>query len=360
MSKTPEQLCSFDFKDFFQKTTLVHKHKNQYSVDKLMFELDKSSNSINCGMATNIFSFSLDRDLLNKNKEAMIICSKDNSHILDYSLNKLKNFDLLERYDILLVDDRSKDDSILKAADKYNTSYLRIDNSLNIFNYGVINNIATAYCEDYKNIIFYNNDLWPESKTTIPNIVQEHKNVGATITGCKLVYPSGREYEELGKPVHLLQDNLKYAYGTIQHGGVHFTIRQSGYIDSNRKYLGDKLVLSPDHTYRYYPANNYFASQNNLSQSVTGALHVVNTEDFFDLNGLNVGMSVIFQDIDLCVKALEKNCIVYYVGTETCYHAESLTNAAEKASSTPEFSSDHIVWDLLWGVKLPKILGYRR
>jgi GT2 family glycosyltransferase len=300
----------------------------------------------------NNFTFNLLKNKFRSNiSSVIIICSKDNAKILNYSLNKLKEFGILEKHDVLLVDDRSINSDISDLSEEYDVSYLRIDNESNIFNYSAINNIAALYAQHYNKtlLIFYNNDMWPPTRDTLDNLINKHKEYNSNITGCKLLYPTKQDYEELGKPTHLLSNKLDEVYNTIQHGGIFFIPRQS--------YAYESYVLSPVHSFRFYDKDYEFASYDQVCFAVTGALHIINTKDFFDLGGLNTHLSGAFQDIDLCLKALMRKMKVYYIGSEYMYHAESITNAKENLTKSQEFVYDHISWDLLWTNSLSFLLG---
>jgi GT2 family glycosyltransferase len=290
------------------------------------------------------------RDRFSSNKNCIIICSKDNSHILKYCLNKIKENNIDQYNDILLVDDRSVSKDILNLSDEFSTSYLRIENTSNIFNYSMINNIAAMFaCNRNKELlIFYNNDLWPENENTLPNIIEKHKQSKASITGCRLVYPQKKHYEELGKPQHLLSEHMDMLYNTIQHGGIFF------YPVQNHKYPG------PRHLWRFYEKNTPMATYNTSCFAVTGALHVINTKDFFDIKGLPISMGISFQDIAICIEACLNNKTVYYVGSEYMYHGESLTNVVEKTNSCSEQTSDFIFWQYLYGPYIDNLIGYQK
>lgn len=305
------------------------------------------------------FEFQLKRNCFTNHKSIIVICSKDNGKILEYTLEKLKQTKDLYNHDILLVDDRSESHDIFDLSLKFNTSYLRIDNDANVFNYSVINNIAAAYAKYYAKeiIIFYNNDLWPSENSTLSNILDKHYRYNSTLTGCKLLYPSKAEYENLGKPPHILEKHLDQLYDTIQHGGIHFGIKMSSFIDKKRTFLSANIVLAPYHTWRFYSRNEVMASVDQRCYAVTGALHIVNTNKFIDIGGLNCTMSTSFQDIDLCVRLFKNKEPIYYLGSEHMYHAESLTHFREKMTEKPEFLSDNIMWDYTYGIELPNILG---
>lgn len=353
---------SFDFDSFASFVRFKENHTNTYEFDRLLFTVSDSS-TLDCKIYKNIFSFSLIRDRLSKdtNKPVIIICSKDLDQVLKFSLSKLKDFSYLDNYDIVLVDDRSSTDNIVNISDEFETSCIRIDNTLDIFNYSIINNIAAAYALSLnkKLLIFYNNDVWPSNHTVLDSLVDKHHLYKSDITGCKLLYPSKNDYENIGKPPHLLQDYLDKIYSTIQHGGIEFILRHSSFMDNSRTYAGPKITFAPTHSWRFYRQDTTMSSYDTRCFAVTGALHIINSSSFVELGGLNPSLGTTFQDIDLCIRAIESNRSVYYIGSEHLFHAESITNSRDNITQSPDFISDNILWDLSWGKKLPNLLGFQ-
>lgn len=351
-----EKYLNFDFVETVKNLSIGE--KQEIDVNNLIFTVN-DTNNINCNVSINTFKHKLIHNKFTNNKSVIIICSKDNSAVLDFTLTKLVQNKTNTEHDILLVDDRSSSTDIENLSIKYGVSYLRIDNNHDVFNYSVLNNIATVYAKALGKdlIIFYNNDMWFSKKNSLKNIIKKHNKYKSDISGCKLVYPKKSDYQKIGKPQHLLNDHLDLIYNTIQHGGIHFIIRRSLFQDKSRSYYGSGSVLSPVHTWRFYSPDHPIASLDARCTAVTGALQIVKTDTFISLGGFNVGLSSAFQDIDLCLKAVEKNYSINYIGSEFAYHAESITQAKEKISSSPYFQSDHILWDVLWGVKLPKLIG---
>jgi GT2 family glycosyltransferase len=351
----------FPFEKFLSSFNHQENCSNSFCFDKIIFSVE-DDNKINGKIRENEYTFNLRRNRFTDKKSIIIICCKDNALLVENCLAKMVLNEINIDHDILLVDDRSDTQSIIDLSDKFNFSYLRIDNTENVFNYSILNNIAASYAIKYNKelLIFYNNDLWPTSKQTLPSLIEKHFNSKANITGCKLVYPSKEEYEKIGKPKHLLDQIIDKIFGTIQHGGVFFTPKMSAFTDNNRTYGSPEIALAPSHLWRFYDSNHLPASLDTTCYAVTGALHIISSKDFIKLGGLNICMGIAFQDIDLCIKAIENNMLVYYVGSESMVHAESITNAKEEVTKTKDFYSDHILWEVLWSIKLPHILGYQR
>jgi hypothetical protein len=341
----------FPFKDLENNSKFILDYSNNYIFQQIIFKINDGH--LDYTIYDNHKNFSLLRNRFNtKNKNIFIICSKNNGRLLEYCLKKLKSSINIE-YDILIVDDGSDSDDILKLSDLFETSYLRINSNDTIFNYSIINNIAASYARffDKQTIIFYNNDLWPSSEDSLYNFLAKHQHYKSDISGCRLVYPIEKDYEDIGKPQHLLGDVIHKVYDTIQHGGIHFV---------PQKQLTVQKIYYPDHTWRFYLKDNIFASLDSRCFAVTGAIQIIGTDTFYKLNGFNQSLSGSFQDIDLCIKGIGKNLSINYIGSEYMYHAESLTIADYKKNDIKETMtlSDHILWGLLWESKLPIFLGY--
>ncbi len=362
MSKDLKAYNKFNFLDILDSCKFGINQINNSKIFRTILSV-QNENKVNCGIVEDIFTFYMSRNRFRQNiKSLIIICSKDNGKILDHTLNILNEYNVQQKYDILLIDDRSVSSDILDLSDKYLTSYIKISNDANFFNYSVINNIAACYAKYYDKdlLIFYNNDLWPLSESTIDSLIQKYDDNQSDIAGCRLIYPTKEQYEHLGKPNHLLSDHLEKIYGSIQHGGIHFILREGTFLDANRKYYGEHVVLAPNHLWRFYDKDTKLAKIDTLCHAVTGAIQIIKTETFISLNGFDDGLCTAFQDIDLCLKAFEQNLSVHYFGSECMVHAESLTQAIEQQNYQKTISSDNILWDIKWGVKLPYLLGYQK
>lgn len=355
-----QAISPFPFHDLVSSSSLRTGKLNNHKFESGIFKIE--NNKINFLRYQETVKYQLIKNKFNSNHDtSIIICSKNQSKILKHTLEKLKLFQANKKYDILLIDDRSTED-LVSISNEYNVSYLRIDNELDKFNYSMLNNIGACYAKAFgkKTLVFFNNDMWPQNENSLDNIINFHKTTNSFVTGCKLLYPSKNEYEELGKPQHLLEPHLDQIYSTIQHGGIHFAPRESVFSDQNRNYFHKNFAIAPFHSWRFYSADQYFASINQQCFATTGALQIVNLEDFINISGFNMILTMAFQDIDLCLRGIENNLHTYYVGSENMIHAESITNAVEKITQTPEFLSNNIAWDIIWSLKLPLIIGYQK
>lgn len=283
----------------------------------------------------------------------IIICTKDLGNLLDFTLHKLISNNITELADILIVDDRSIDNSIYNICTKHNISYLRIDNNKNIFNYSNLNNFAVIYAIKHNkhNVIFWNNDLWPSNDKTFSNLLDKHNIYQSNLSGTRLVYPDKDEYDQAcGKYDHVMGSKIQEYFGTIQHGGIVF-LPQLSMIEPNSK------CWKPYHNYRYDSKDTTFATYDSPIYGVTGALHITSVNDFIDVGGLNPSMSHTMQDIDLCLRYIDANKKIMYLGSEYMFHAETITGSYHKTISNIYNLSDNILYEYLWMRKNKKLLG---
>lgn len=341
----------FNFDDLASNITLDTNNIYMYEHDYILCGMQDSK--ITMSNLKNNYIFNLKRNRFTNKKSLIIICSKNNSNILNYSLEKLQKYNILAEHDVLLVDDRSSNNDILDLSDKFKTSYLRINNTLDLFNYAVINNIAStyAYMLNKELIIFLNNDLYPSSPECFTNLLNKHYSYQSNISGCRLLYPNEQDYVQMGKPQHRLNNKINEIYGTIQHGGIIFLLHRM-LIDQNR------YIYTPDHLWRFNDKNTSLAKTDNRCYAVTGAIQLIDTKTFISLSGFNNCLGYDFQDIDLCLRAVENDLNVHYIGSEFMYHAESLTVADVARNNTQYIHSDHIIWDMCWRHKIDRVLGY--
>lgn len=355
MVENIKKYTDFPFEKLIDNKNLSDKIIQDLLIDRIIFS-SPENNQISGYLKKTEFTFELIRNRFTNNKSAIIICSKDHSHILNYSLSKIKKYGIDKQHDILLIDDRSSSNDILKLSDEFNTSYLKIKNSDDIFNYSVLNNIGVCYLKYYnkKTVIFYNNDMWPPNEKTLDNILIKHHTLNSDLTGCRLLYPTEEDYLSLGKPQHILDAHLGKIYNTIQHGGIGFKLRKSFFTVADNK---EQVVYVPFHLWRFYNHDQPIASTDSRCFSVTGALHIIDVDKFIKIGGLNPSLSNTFQDIDLCMKLLEHNMSINYIGSEYMYHGESISVYRDNLHSSPQFISDNILWEYLWRAKSSNLIG---
>lgn len=334
--------------DFGKCLENINKQQNQFELRIPYLVVNKENNFLEKHNSYHISSKILSTDINKQN--LIIICIKDNSDLLNFCLQNIYKNDAYQYCDVLVIDDRPSSTANVDVIEKYNgTSYCKITNTDNIFNYSVINNIAASYAKylGKKRLIFWNSDIWTNRKNTLPNLIEKHINNKSDISGTKLIYPSQNDYNVFfGKYNHILGKNLQKVFLTIQHGGIIW-----GY---------QKIFesLYPTHQWRFYDRNHDLACIDTRCFAVTGALHIINLESFMRLGGYGISFAVSFQDIDLCQRAAQAKMKIYYLGTEEMFHAETITNTISYNLWSTPMITDNILYKTIWSKELPKLLGY--
>lgn len=283
------------------------------------------------------------QDRTSNKENIIIICTKEMEQELTFVLNKINEYKIQKESDVLVIDDRPKNNNIKKICSQKKVSYLKITNNLNEFNYSAINNIAAAYAQilKFKTITFWNNDLWPSSKTSFQNILKKHKKLNSSITGTRLIYPKKEIYQEVFKRKNLVNSKEDY-FETIQHGGVGFYNQESIYKDST--------FPMPFHMFRFEKKDKDKSIEDLKNIVVTGALQIINLKDFISkIKGFKPYLATSFQDIDLCLNAmLVQKLNVNYIGSEYMFHAESITVNKQNHIGSERSKSDQILYQILW------------
>jgi len=274
----------------------------------------------------------------------VIIPIKDNLELLSKTLFNLNEFEINKTCNIIIVDDRSKND-LKSLVLKNNLSYLRVDNFKG-FNFSMLNNIAAFITHKLggKEIILWNSDLWCVKKEYFSKFVKKHRENKSTISGSKLIYPPIQF--SMNKEVD--NDNIKNNFPNMLNGAWRNTVQFGGsfWIPTNL------IKLSPVHFLRFKSINDNRVNCDKGETFVTGALQMIDLDWFISTGGLNPSLSKNFQDVDLCLRANEQEKNVYYFGKDMYfYHDESLSLNKEGKNDL-QFQSDHVLFSKLWNEKI--------
>jgi len=298
-----------------------------------------------------ICKFTKQKTQFDKTKPFIIIPSRNNLDLIEYTLNNLFINKVDEICNIMVVDDRSTDDysSLLKYS---SLSLLQVDNQKG-FNFSMLCNIG-AYvanklgCEE---IILWNNDLWVEKREYLETIIKKHREDGSTISGTKLLYPlkSFRGHTEDSENVKQHFPDMKDGKwrGTVQFGGGAWI-----------QFANNPILYNPLHFKRFSKPNNHLVNCDKGETFITGAFHLYDLFWFIKNGGLNPSLSKNFQDVDICLRVSEDNKKVMYYGKDLFFwHDESLTfNSVGEKKNDKQMISDHVLFGKIWNNKISKII----
>ena len=224
-------------------------------------------------------------------KVSIIIPTKDLAKLLRKCLNSIYQKTIYKNFEVIVVNNNSSEKETYELFDYYKEKYdnFRVIDAMIPFNYSKLNNLAVKETKgDY--LLFLNNDTIIKTSKWLNIMVgyAMQKHIGAV--GVKLLYPDD----------------------TIQHAGV---------------------ILGLGHC-----AAHAFAGENGGSygmygrllvpynySAVTAACMMVSKKKFMSVKGFDEKLKVAFNDVDFCLKLLDKKYYNIFLPQVVLYHYESKT-----------------------------------
>ena len=277
----------FHFNNKFKKEELIFHSNALERYLKLRYKLNSFSIK-NKGLGLKIEWPSYKEDKL-----SIIIPTKDNQKILQSCINSISNHSSLQNYEIILVNNNSKESTTLSFFKKFlkESTSSRIHKLLNfneVFNYSKINNFAIRHAQGSV-ILLLNNDIEFLDKGWDIELINHALREDIGFVGAKLIYPNH----------------------TIQHAGILLG--------------GDKVAYHP---YRKVPEKKLINNkQVQLAQefsAVTGACMAITKEKWELLKGMDENkLKICFNDVDICLKAKSFGLRNIYLPYIRAIHHES-------------------------------------
>ena len=234
------------------------------------------------------------------NQVSIIIPTKNLGHILDKCLTSIFANTNYPNYEVLVIDNGSTEAQTHEVINRWKTrepkrfrcEFLDIP-----FNFSKINNYAVGRAHG-EYLLFLNNDTEVLHSDWMDALVEQAQRPSIGAVGALLLYP----------------DN------TIQHAGVVVSI--GGVAGHSHKHY-------PSTSHGYF---NQIQTINNYS-AVTAACLMCRREVFDAVGGFEEDLSVAFNDVDFCIKIVEKGYRNIYLPHVVLYHYESKSRGYE---DTPE------------------------
>jgi len=254
--------------------------------------------------------------LQQRDRVSIIIPTRDLGDVLDRCLSSIFTKTDYPDYEVIVVDNGSQEDKTLRILDKWRDkeperfSCHRLDIP---FNFSKLNNYAVGKTEG-KYLLFLNNDTEVKKADWLTAMVEQAQRPSVGAVGTLLLYPDD----------------------TIQHAGVIMGIGGIG-----------------AHSHKYFPGvtPGYFGHVigiNNVT-AVTAACLMCRRQVFAEVGGFDEQLTVAYNDIDLCLKMLEKGYRNIYIPHAVLYHHESKSRGyedtvAKQARWTKEARIIHDRW----------------
>lgn len=249
---------------------------------------------------------------------SIIIPTRDHAGMTRSCLESIYAKTTYSNYEVIVVDNGSKEKDTLAMFDEFGSKYdnFRVIKADIEFNYAKLNNLAVKESKaDY--ILLLNNDTTVITPNWIELMVgyASQRHVGAV--GVKLLYPDD----------------------TIQHAGVVMGIGVASHV-----FVGERrssIVWGGRLTVPY----NYSA--------VTAACLMVDRKKWNEVGGLEEDLKVAYNDVDFCLKLLEKGYYNVMVPMVELYHFESKSRGKDDAPEKKErFDWEQDYMRKKWGKRI--------
>lgn len=283
-------------------------------------------------------------------KPTIVIPIKDNIELITKTINNLYKKNIIKHCNIIIVDDRSTN-NIKKIVLENKLSYLRVDNKKG-FNFSMLNNIACflAHKLGCKEVILWNSDLWCVKEEYFLTFLKKHRDNNSTISGSKLVYPpiedSMNKLENSDNITSHFPDMQGKWRNTIQFGG-------SKWVNTS---TNSPIFISPLHAYRFKQINDNRANSDKGENFITGALQIIDLDWFIKNGGLNPSLSKNFQDVDLCLRAIEQEKLIFYFGKDIYFFHDESVSLMKEGKNDNQLQNDYILFGKIWNEKISKLV----
>lgn len=229
-------------------------------------------------------------------KVSIIISTKDLGHELNKCLTSVFTQSFYPNYEVILVDNGSREPLTQEIIQKWQTKEPERFRSYQLdipFNFSKINNDAVRRATgDY--LLFLNNDTEAIAPDWIDAIVEQAQRPSIGAVGVRLRYPDD----------------------SIQHAGVILGI---GHVAAHSYREAD--IDDPGYYGQVISTSNY--------SSVTAACMMCRREVFEQVGGFDEELAVAYNDVDLCLKMLQKGYRNVYLPHVILYHHESKSRGHE-------------------------------
>lgn len=238
----------------------------------------------------------------NNPKVSIIIPMKDKAKITKSCLESLYNKMTYKNFEIIIVDNGSVEEETRQMLNYYKSNYdnfrvIRIESE---FNYSYLNNQAVKKAKG-EYILFLNNDTEVKDSNFLDEMVgyAMQKHVGCV--GIKLIYKDKK---------------VQHAGVVLGYGGV------AGHIfvpyDYSDVGLFGRLAMPYNYT------------------AVTAACLLIKKSKFTEVNGFDENLKVALNDVDFCLKVLERGYYNVCLSNVEMYHYESRSRGYEVTKEKQE------------------------
>ncbi len=223
---------------------------------------------------------------------SIIIPTKDNYELVKTCVESIIEKTTYPYFEIVLIDTGSTDERVLELYESklFKNNPITVVKLAGKFNFSKTCNFGAAKSKG-QYLLFLNNDTEVLSPEWIENMLEHAQRQEVGMVGCRLWFPSGR----------------------LQHVGVILSDRDVAF---NACYGEDPT--------RDIFTNIYVSNIRNCA-AVTAACSMVERGKFEEVGGFDEKLRVTYNDVDICLKLLEKGYFNVYTPFAELYHHESIS-----------------------------------
>ena len=230
---------------------------------------------------------------------SILIPNKDHREDLKRCVDSVREKTDWNNYEIIVIENNSTDPATFRYYEELKKDpRIWIISREGAFNYSAVNNLGFREAKG-EYILLLNNDTEVISGEWIREMLMYAQRPDVGAVGAKLYYPDG----------------------TIQHAGI-----------------GIGIMIAAGHYHRGFPGNScgYFGRLSFAQDvsAVTGACMMIPRHVWEEMNGLDESFSIVFNDIDLCLRIREAGYLIVWTPWAELTHYESKSRGPE--GETPE------------------------
>jgi O-antigen biosynthesis protein len=254
---------------------------------------------------------------------SIIIPTKDKWEYLKKCIKSIESRSGYKNYEIIVIKNNTADKKALEYLETLKGRY-RVEEYDKPFNYSAINNYGKNFARGDL-LLFLNDDIEFKSSDTLTAMVEliQLDEVGAV--GAKLLFPNN----------------------TIQHAGVIIGLR--GVAEHWHKFLYAYLNKS-------LPDPGYLSSLVSIREysAVTGAFLITKRSIFEKIGGFSEELKIGFNDVDFCLKIINKGYKILYTPYALAYHYESASRRDSGNKDLLTHPDDREVFIKKWSINMER------
>ena len=223
---------------------------------------------------------------------SIVIPTKDNYELIKQCVDSIIECTSYPYFEVVIVDTGSTDERVeayYKVVEENNPE-IKIVYWKKPFNFSAVCNFGAVKAKG-EYYLFLNNDTQVLSHDWIQGLLEHAQRPGVGMAGAKLLFPNE----------------------TIQHAGVVLSAKDVAF----HPFYGKKPTQD---IFNYI----YIANVRNVS-AVTAACSMVSKDKFNEVGGFDEELRVTYNDVDLCLKLLDKGYVNVYNPFVELFHFESMS-----------------------------------